>query len=64
MKNKSIIQIIIEITFIFLTSTLLLTFLGFLIDKKFKTYPIFIITFLTVGIILSLYLLYLYNKTL
>ncbi|MBC7194470.1 MAG: AtpZ/AtpI family protein, partial [Caldisericia bacterium] len=63
-KNKNFFQIIIEVISIFLSSTLFSTFIGFLIDKKFKTTPLFILIFLIFGIFLSLYLLYLYNKNL
>jgi len=62
MKSKNFIQIVIEVIFIFLSTTLFLSYLGYLIDKNFKTSPLFLMIFLIIGIFLSLYLLYLYNK--
>lgn len=62
MKNKSFIQIVFEIIFIFLSTTLGFGFIGNLIDRKLNTSPIFLLLFSISGVFLSLYLLYLYNK--
>ncbi|MCX8095144.1 MAG: AtpZ/AtpI family protein [Caldisericia bacterium] len=62
MKNKSFLQIVFEVIFIFLLTTLGLGLLGYLIDKKLNSFPLFILIFSIVGIIVSLYLLFIYNK--